>query len=76
MTTVKIAVTLPPEQVDEARRAVEEGRASSVSAYVAEALARQARGDQLASVVAAMRADDGTPSEADYGWADRVLGLT
>ena len=36
--TTKIAVTLPDELVESARRAVAEKRAASVSAYVADAL--------------------------------------
>jgi antitoxin ParD1/3/4 len=75
MTTVKIAVSLPPEQVEEAKRAVQEGRAPSVSAYVAEALSQRQRGDALAALLEELVAEHGVPSPADYDWAMRALGL-
>jgi len=73
--TTKIAVSLPDELVIAARRAVEEGRAASVSAYVATALARQVREDDLTALLAEMHAEHGAPSAADYAWADQVLGI-
>jgi Arc/MetJ-type ribon-helix-helix transcriptional regulator len=75
MTTVKIAVSLPPEQVKEAKRAVKEGRAHSVSAYVADALRRQQRADSLAALLEELVAEHGEPSPADYDWARHALGL-
>ncbi len=74
MTKTKIAVTLPPQHVRAAKKAVAEGRAVSVSAYVAQALARQAQEDGLIQLVAVMRAEDGPPTDDDYAWASRVLG--
>jgi Arc/MetJ-type ribon-helix-helix transcriptional regulator len=73
--TKKIAVSLPDDLVSAARRAVDEGRAASVSAYVAMALARQVREDEVTALLADMRAEHGTPSADDYAWADQVLGL-
>jgi Arc/MetJ-type ribon-helix-helix transcriptional regulator len=75
MTTAKIAVTLPPEQVKAAKRAVKEGRAPSVSAYVAEALARQQRAESLTALLDELIAQHGEPSSADYAWARQALGL-
>ena len=72
---VKIAVSLPAEHVAEAQRAVNEGLASSVSAYVARAMERQAHADALGELVATMRSEDGRPTSADYVWADRALGI-
>lgn len=69
--TVKIAVSLPAELVQEARRAVSEGRAASVSAYVSEAL-RRAQEDSLARFVADLAADVGEPTAADAAWAAAV----
>jgi antitoxin ParD1/3/4 len=74
MTARKIAITLPPAQVKAAKRAVAAGRATSVSAYISAALARQARADALAELVAEMRAEDGAPTADDYAWADSALG--
>jgi Arc/MetJ-type ribon-helix-helix transcriptional regulator len=47
MTTEKIAVSLPGALVKRARKAVQDGRAESVSAYVAMALAEKAKLDEL-----------------------------
>jgi len=73
--TVKIAVSLPDEQVEKARRAVAEGRATSVSAYVAEALARRSADEELVEMLAEMDAEHGVPTPDDYAWAERALGL-
>src|ERR1019366_3222990 len=64
MTTTKIAVSLPAGLVEQAKRAVAEGRASSVSAYVARALEEQAKLDDLASLLDEMLADTGGPLPA------------
>lgn len=76
MTTVKIAVTLPPEQVKAAKLAVKEGRAPSVSAYVSAALAQREESDGLVALIAEMTAEVGEPSEEDYAWARQALGLS
>ncbi len=72
-TRIKIAVSLPTEQVEAAERAVSEGRVASVSAYVARALEKQVRADTLGELIATMRAEDGPPSADDYAWADAAL---
>jgi Arc/MetJ-type ribon-helix-helix transcriptional regulator len=73
--TKKIAISLPDEQVERARRAVAAGRAPSVSAYIAQALARRAADDDLVEMLAEMDVQDGPPSAEDYAWAERVLGI-
>jgi len=75
MTTSKIAVSLPAELVAQARRAVAEGRAASVSAYVAEALAERAKLDDLKSMLDEMLSESGGPlTVAERRAADRALG--
>ena len=75
MTTSKIAVSLPAELVDKAQRAVAEGRASSVSAYVARALHEKAKLDDLASLLEEMLAETGGRlTAAERKSAVRVLG--
>jgi Arc/MetJ-type ribon-helix-helix transcriptional regulator len=75
MTTAKIAVSLPQELVAQARRAVVERRASSVSAYVAAALEEKAKLDDLASLLDEMLAETGGPLTArERRAADRALG--
>ncbi len=75
MTTVKIAVSLPGELVDAARRAVESGRAASVSGYVAAALRAQAQLDDLDALLETMLEATGGPLTGDEeAAADRALG--
>lgn len=71
----KIAVTLPRELVARARGAVSDGRATSVSAYVADALREKADGDELARLLDEMLAASGGPlTEPERREADAVLG--
>jgi Arc/MetJ-type ribon-helix-helix transcriptional regulator len=75
MTTTKITVSLPPGLVEQANLAVVDGRASSVSAYVARALDEQAKLDDLASLLDDMLAETGGPlTAAERKAADRALG--
>lgn len=73
--TIKVTVSLPAERVREAKRAVAEGRASSLSSYLVGALERREEGDSLAAIVAEMIAEAGEPSEHARRWARRALGL-
>jgi Arc/MetJ-type ribon-helix-helix transcriptional regulator len=74
--TRKIGVSLPDEQMAAARRAVESGRATSVSAYIAEAIAHREQVDSLARLLDDLDRELGEPSAAAYAWADKALGLT
>lgn len=75
MTKAKIAVSLPAELVEQAHVAVAEGRARSVSAYVAAALEEKAKLDDLASLLEEMLAETGGPLTArERKAADRALG--
>lgn len=73
--TTKIAVSLPDELVAAARQAVADGRAASVSAFVAEAIEDRGRYEGLSELLAEMAADGGAPTQADRTWARRALGL-
>lgn len=76
MTKAKVAVTLPRPLLANARRAVEQGRAASVSAYVAMALEEQAKVDDLKGMLDEMLAETGGPmTAAEKREADRMLGL-
>ena len=76
MTKSKVAVTLPPESVADARRAVKEGRAKSVSAYVAAALKEKAKLDDLGELLDEMLEETGGPMTArERREADRLLGV-
>lgn len=72
---VKIAVSLPAELVDTARRCVASGRATSVSAYVAEALEHYARREDLLTYLhQSLEESGGPPSTEELAWADEILG--
>lgn len=74
MTKAKIAVSLPPSLVRAARSAVRRGRAESVSAYVAEALADKVLLDDLAGMLDQMLAETGGPlTPAERKAADQIL---
>jgi Arc/MetJ-type ribon-helix-helix transcriptional regulator len=73
--TTKIAVSLPDELVAAARQAVADGRAASVSAFVAEAISAQRRYDDLAQLLAEMAGDAGPPTAEDRAWARDALCL-
>jgi Arc/MetJ-type ribon-helix-helix transcriptional regulator len=76
MTKAKIAITLPRPLVAKARRAVKDGRAESVSAYVASALEEKAKLDDLRSMLEEMLAETGGPLTArEQRAAERALGL-
>jgi antitoxin ParD1/3/4 len=71
--TTKITVSLPDALVLQARTAVAEGRAASVSAYVAEALAEKEPGGSLRDLLDEWDRELGPPSEEAYAWADEQL---
>lgn len=82
MTKVaKITISLPVEQVEQARAAVARGGAASVSSYISSALAAVAPpmfeddedGDSLAKLLADMDAELGSPGPEAYAWADEVM---
>lgn len=72
----KLAISLPSQAADSARRAVRRGHAPSVSAYVAAAIEEKAKREDLASFLAAMLADTGGPlTAAEAREADQALGI-
>jgi Arc/MetJ-type ribon-helix-helix transcriptional regulator len=78
---VKITISLPPEQVEQAREAVAKGEADSVSGYISAALVVVApveapEEDTLAAFAADLIAENGEPSAEAYAWADRVMAMS
>lgn len=73
--TKKIAVSLPDEQVDSIRRAVDQGRAASVSGFISAAVARAEREDSLARLLDDLDRELGSVDQDDLVWADEALGL-
>ena len=75
MTKVKIAVSLPAELVEQARRAVADGRAASVSAYVAEAMTEKSSEEDFDLLLDQMLAETGGPvTPEEDAWLDRNFG--
>jgi Arc/MetJ-type ribon-helix-helix transcriptional regulator len=76
MTKAKIAVTLPPALVTRAQDAVREGRAPSISAYVASALEEKAKLDELEQMLDEMLAETGGGlTESERAAAGAALGI-
>ena len=73
--TTRITVSLPEHLVDAATEAVRAGRAASVSAYVAEALAEKAARESLDGFLADWREQLGPPTPEETDWAEQALGL-
>jgi Arc/MetJ-type ribon-helix-helix transcriptional regulator len=74
MTTTKIAVSLPLRLVEQARESVRQGRASSVSAYVAVAREEKVKSDDLARLLDEMLAETGGPlTDEEQLSADALL---
>jgi Arc/MetJ-type ribon-helix-helix transcriptional regulator len=72
--SAKIAISLPKPLADRARRAVRQGRAASVSAYVAAALEEKVKMDDLAALLDEMLAESGGPlTPRERAAADLVL---
>ncbi|WP_436702083.1 ribbon-helix-helix domain-containing protein [Nocardioides sp. BYT-33-1] len=71
--TAKITVSLPDHLVEHARAAVEEGRAASVSAYVAQALQQKADREPIGDFFEMFDEKWGPPTEEDTAWAREQL---
>lgn len=71
-----IAVTLPPDLVTRMRRAVRQGRAENISAYVSRAIEERTTRDDLAEMLEQMLAETGGPLTArEQRAADDALGI-
>jgi hypothetical protein len=68
-------VTVDRETVRSAETAVAEGRAPSISAWVASAMTERARRESLADVLAGIRTELGPATDEETAWARSVLGL-
>jgi hypothetical protein len=75
-TKSKIAVTLDPARVEAARRAVAEGRAASISAYVERAMERYEEVDPfIADLDETLMKTGGPITDEERARIDREFGL-
>lgn len=77
--TTRITVSLPDHLVEQVRREVEEGKAASVSAYVADALEEKVPAIGLRELLRQWDQELGPPGPEAEAWADeqaRRLGWT
>ena len=73
----KFAVSMPARVAEGARRAVRQGRAASLSAYIADAVEAKVAQDELAGLLTEMLAESGGPmTVVERRAADRALGVT
>lgn len=74
MTSMKVAVSLPRETFQRAKRAVRRGRAASLSAYVTAALDQKATFDELDELLNEMLDETGGPmTRAEEKEVDRII---
>ena len=76
MKTARIAISLTEPLLARVREEVRRGRATSVSAYVSRAVAKQVEHDNLEEMLDEMLTASGGPmSGRERAWVDGVLGL-
>ena len=75
MQKARVTVTVRREVLAEAERQVRDERARSVSAWVDSAMEEKARREDLASLLARMKAGNGAATANEEAWAREVLGL-
>lgn len=75
MQRSRVTVTVRPQVLASAEEEVAAGRASSLSAWVDEAMEEKARREDLAGLLADMRSENGTATEEEDAWARQALGL-
>ena len=71
----KVAVSIPRPLIEQAREEVYAGRADSLSALMAEALAEKLTNRRLEDILGHWDEEYGPPSAEDDEWARRVLGI-
>ena len=75
MQKSRITVTVRRELLALATRQVKRGKARSVSAWVDAAMEEKLRREELAALLAEMKAENGPAGPDEEAWARAVLGL-
>lgn len=68
----KLAITMPHDLAEAARREVAEGRATSVSAFVSEAVQRRLENDSFQAILDDIFRDN-PMTDQEREWADSIL---
>ena len=74
--SIRITVSLPDDLVAVAQAAVRDGRAASVSAYVASALREKAGRESVAEVLAEWRSEAGPLLADEEAWVQESLAAS
>lgn len=75
MQRSRVTVTVRPHVLAAAEDEVAAGRASSLSAWVDQAMEEKARREELVDLLAEMRAENGLATAEEDAWARHALGL-
>jgi Arc/MetJ-type ribon-helix-helix transcriptional regulator len=75
MQKARVTVTVGRDILAKVERQVRRGRARSVSAWVDAAMEEKARREDLAALLAEMKAENGPATAKEQAWARAVLGL-
>jgi Arc/MetJ-type ribon-helix-helix transcriptional regulator len=73
MAKLKIAISLPKDQIARVNREVRAGRAASVSGYIAGVLAEEERRESLRELLRDLIEQHGEPAAKDIKWAESAL---
>jgi Arc/MetJ-type ribon-helix-helix transcriptional regulator len=73
MHKARITVTVRKELLAKAERQVKRGKARSLSAWVDSAIEEKAEREDVAELLAEMRAENGPPNAEEEAWARAVL---
>lgn len=68
-------MTVRPRVLEAAEEEVACGRATSLSAWIDQAMDEKIRREELAGLLAEMRAENGPATDDEDAWARRALGL-
>lgn len=74
--SIRVTVSLPDDLVAVAQAAVRDGRAASVSAYVASALREKAGRESVADVLAEWRSEAGPLLADEEAWVQQSLAAS
>lgn len=75
MQKARVTVTVRREVLAKVERQVKKGRAKSMSAWVDSAMEEKARREELATLLAEMKAEGKAATAKEEAWARAVLGL-